>query len=101
MTNVQPATQPSDSGNAGGASRRAAPGTQLTRPLNDAPTAGSMSRPRVKMLATQGDLTPAGATFTPPTPAPLPARGAGIHLALSILAALGAITFLVLLAIKI
>ena len=100
MTDVQPHPPPSDSGNARGASRRAAPGVPLTTPVNDGPTAGSLSHPRVKMLVTQGDLTPAGATHTPPTPAPLPARGAGLHLALSILAAIVAITFLILLANK-
>lgn len=100
MTDVQPHLQPSDSGNKRGPSRRAAPGGPLTTPVNDDPTAGSLSHPRVKMLVTQGDLTPAGATHTPPTPAPLPARGAGLHLVLSIVAAIVAVTFLVLLASK-
>lgn len=100
MTDVQPSTQPPDSGNASGANRRAAPGTPLARPLSDPSTAGHLSRPRVKMLSTTGELTPAGATYAPPTPAPLPARGAGLHLTLSILAAVLAVTFLLLLASK-
>lgn len=60
-----------------------------------------MHRPRVKMLATEGDVSPAGATHTPPTPAPLPERGTGVHLFISVLAAIVAIIFLVLLISKI
>jgi hypothetical protein len=91
MNQFQPNQPPSDPGVAPGASRR----PPLAHPLGDGH--GGFNRPRVKMLATEGDVTPAGATYTPPTPAPLPERGAGIHLFLSVLAALAAIIFLVLL----
>ena len=75
----------------------------LSRPLSDpvgSKTSGPLGKPRVKLLTTAGDLTPAGASFNPPTPAPLPERGAGLHLFLSVCAALTALVFLVLLAQK-
>ena len=58
------------------------------------------SKPRIKLVTAPGELTPAGASFTPPTPAPLPDRGAGLHLSLSVLAAITALVFLALLAQK-
>jgi hypothetical protein len=99
MTSVQANQPPSDSG----ASRRP-PGSPLQRPLGDetfVPGESGLHKPRVKMVATSGDLAPAGATYTPPTAAPLPARGAGLHLLLSALAATIAVVFLVLLAHKV
>lgn len=102
MTSVQANQPPSDPGSPPNAGRRGSAAAPLSRPVGDLPPAGSgtFAKPRVKMLETPGDLNPAGATYTPPTPAPLPARGAGLHLFLSVLAALAAVVFLILLAQK-
>lgn len=59
--------------------------------------APDFNRPRVRLVTTEGEQTPAGASYTPPTPAPLPERGAGWHLFLSMIAAVAAMTFLLLL----
>ena len=86
MTAVPPSQPPFDP-----AASRRGPG--------EAAGAG-MHKPRVKMLETSGELVPAGATYTPPTTAPLPERGAGVHLFLTALAASVAMLFFVLLAYK-
>jgi hypothetical protein len=94
MTSAQANPPPSDPG----PSRRALSSRPLGEVDPDAAGGGAgLSKPRVKMLATSGDLVPAGATFNPPTAAPLPERGAGLHLLLSALAATITVVFLVLL----
>ena len=98
MSSVHANQPPSDSG----ASARS-PESLLLRPLSEGTSGAAdsgLNKPRVKMLATSGDLAPAGATYTPPTAAPLPERGAGLHLLLSGAAATIAVVFLVLLAHK-
>lgn len=63
------------------------------------PAPGSFT-PRVRPVSVAGDTAPAGASFTPPTPAPLPDRGAALFLFITLVAALLAVTFTVLIALK-
>jgi hypothetical protein len=51
------------------------------------PPPSPLAKPRVKLAATGGDGVPLGASLTRPQPAPLPDRGAGLLLVLSVLCA--------------
>jgi hypothetical protein len=64
-----------------------------------APPAG-LTRPRLKHATATGHSAPSGSSLAPPRPNPLPARGSGFILFLNIVSALIAVTFAVLLAIK-
>jgi hypothetical protein len=63
------------------------------------PAPGSFM-PRVRPASIPGDVHPAGATLATPTPAPLPDRGAPTLLFITLAAALLAVTFTILIALK-
>ncbi len=56
---------------------------------------------RLKPAATTGEGRPLGASLTTPVPAPLPDRGTGVFFLLSLISAIVAVTFAVLIAFKI
>lgn len=64
-----------------------------------APAPGGFT-PRVRAAAISGDAAPAGASLSTPTPAPLPDRGASLFLFIALVAAVLAVTFTILIALK-
>jgi hypothetical protein len=80
-------------------SRSTPPAADPSRHEAGAINAG-MLKPRVKPASLTSEGTPAGASFTRPTPAPLPERGAGIFLFLSLIGATVAVVFLILVVYK-
>lgn len=77
----------------------AAPTNDAPEPTPRAPAPGSFT-PRVRPAAIAGESAPAGAVLARPTPAPLPDRGAPMLLFITLAAALLAVTFCVLIALK-
>ncbi len=80
------------------------PAPEVPRPPRDepplrVPAPGSFT-PRVRPASIAGDTAPAGASLAPPTPAPLPDRGAPLLLFITLAAALLAVTFTILIALK-
>jgi len=63
------------------------------------PAPGSFT-PRVRPASIAADTAPAGASLAPLTPAPLPDRGAPLLLFITLAAALLAVTFTILIALK-
>jgi len=63
------------------------------------PAPGSFT-PRVRPAAIPGESAPAGASLARPTPAPLPDRGAPLLLFITLAAAFLAVTFTILIALK-
>jgi hypothetical protein len=72
-----------------------------SRPLEAAPAPVGIIKPRLKHANTPGHRAPSGSTLAPPRPNPLPSRGSGVFLFLNLTAAVIALIFAVLLAIKI
>lgn len=75
-----------------------------SRPARDepalrVPAPGSFT-PRVRPASIPGEVSPSGASLTTPTPAPLPDRGAPMMLFITLAAALLAVTFTILIALK-
>lgn len=81
--------------------RPATPQPPVSEPpaLARVPAPGSFT-PRIKPLTPAGETAPVGASMTTPTPAPLPARGAPLFLLITLVAALLAVTFSILIALK-
>ncbi len=64
-----------------------------------APAPGSFT-PRVRPATFATEAAPAGASFATPTPAPLPARGSSLLFFITLAAAFLAVTFCILIALK-
>jgi hypothetical protein len=64
------------------------------------PFRGGPLRPRVKLAATAGESFPLGASLVRPVPTPLPERGAPVFFLISVVGAFFAVTFMLLLALK-
>jgi hypothetical protein len=61
---------------------------------------GAANKPRVRLAATAGEGVPLGASLTPPVPAALPDRGATGFFVISLVTALVAVSFTLLIAAK-
>lgn len=75
------------------------PATPTESALPRAPMPGSFT-PRVRPISLPGEPAPVGASLARPVPAPLPDRGAALFFFINLVAAIIAVSFTVLLALK-